>query len=446
MKCHLTAIAALALFAGLAQAQTGYVITGSMSNFDCTNRCDNDCDEMEIQIEGIHPEDVIHTYHNGNYGSPTVTLSSDGTYTTIDYRNPQHVTHVNSIEHFGVTLRGAIYYGPQPEHPTRVRWFRNGSPATVNGQVPNPGGPGTAPATQPMQPSIRVVTTAGSQNRGGVSLEVTNNDPVQPIWVIRRVQITPAPVTLEDLMPDHPVVTSSVQLDSGPMFVGAGQTLVYSHDLIEVEEDQNAVFSARYFQNLLGGGPFSQNAPGPELGNIMTATQASPTRACDHSIPTIDSQPESVTVDAGRRVDLRVSGRGDDASPLEYQWMKEGVDLADGDGISGVTSNHLRINSLSAATEGFYTVRIRNVCATIISDSALVFITGHNIAPVHIPLCEPDVNQDGNVDQGDVDVLISIIAGGPNTTGYNPDFNLDGNVDQGDVDALVNVIAGAQCP
>jgi hypothetical protein len=62
------------------------------------------------------------------------------------------------------------------------------------------------------------------------------------------------------------------------------------------------------------------------------------------------------------------------------------------------------------------------------------------------PACDPDVNQDGNSDQGDVDYLINVVAGGENSTGIDPDFNRDGNVDQGDVDSLLNVVAGGQCP
>ncbi|MBI1190574.1 MAG: hypothetical protein GC200_07865 [Tepidisphaera sp.] len=69
------------------------------------------------------------------------------------------------------------------------------------------------------------------------------------------------------------------------------------------------------------------------------------------------------------------------------------------------------------------------------------FIVTPNGAP-----CDPDVNQDGVADQGDVDYLINVVAGGENPTGVNPDFNNDGVADQGDIDALVNVIAGGQCP
>jgi len=60
--------------------------------------------------------------------------------------------------------------------------------------------------------------------------------------------------------------------------------------------------------------------------------------------------------------------------------------------------------------------------------------------------CNPDVNSDGNIDQGDVDSLITIIAGGPNPTGFDADFNIDGVADQGDVSALIDVVAGGFCP
>ena len=63
-----------------------------------------------------------------------------------------------------------------------------------------------------------------------------------------------------------------------------------------------------------------------------------------------------------------------------------------------------------------------------------------------VAVCDPDLNQDGNADQGDVDYIINVIAGGDNPTGIDPDFNRDGNSDQGDIDALVNVIAGGACP
>ena len=73
------------------------------------------------------------------------------------------------------------------------------------------------------------------------------------------------------------------------------------------------------------------------------------------------------------------------------------------------------------------------------------FPTGPTCTP---PLgsCDPDLNQDGVADQGDIDYLINVVAGGPNPTGIDADFNHDGVADQGDIDALVNVVAGGPCP
>ncbi len=64
----------------------------------------------------------------------------------------------------------------------------------------------------------------------------------------------------------------------------------------------------------------------------------------------------------------------------------------------------------------------------------------------NVPLCDPDVNQDGNTDQGDIDYLVGVVAGQPNTSGVDPDYNRDGNADQADIDALINSIAGNGCP
>ena len=73
------------------------------------------------------------------------------------------------------------------------------------------------------------------------------------------------------------------------------------------------------------------------------------------------------------------------------------------------------------------------------------FTTGPNCPPP-LGACDADLNQDGNIDQGDIDYLINVVAGGSNPTAVDADFNRDGNVDQGDVDALINVVAGGTCP
>ena len=359
--------------------QTGYSITGGLSNFDCGNRCDEPCDEFEIEIDGLHPEDVMHTYRNGNYGSPTVTLSPDGLYTIIDYRSPQHATAVGAVEHFGVSLRQLSL-----SNGIRVRWMVGGRPATVNGQIPVQGG-GTAPATQPMLPSISADMAVGSTGGDGISLTVTNNDPVLSIWVKRRAQVTQGIVSLEALVTTDPVVTTTVPIDAVPVLLGPGQSLTEVSDLVEVEDNQSVVFAAQYFQDLTLNGPFNNtHGLGPELGNVMTAAIASPGGTCANYSPTILVQPKNVTADQGKTVTIFVNADGNDM-PLRYQWLKEGIPLAAGAPYSGVTTDELTIDSLDDSSEGFYTLQVSNDCGSVISDSALVFITGHNVPPP--PLC-----------------------------------------------------------
>ncbi len=59
--------------------------------------------------------------------------------------------------------------------------------------------------------------------------------------------------------------------------------------------------------------------------------------------------------------------------------------------------------------------------------------------------CDPDFNQDGNVDQDDIACLAQVVSGDPSCAESDPDFNRDGNVDQDDIDALVRVVAGEAC-
>lgn len=139
MRRLLLCLSALLILPSMALAQFGYRIVGGMSNFDVYNHCDHPCDEFEIEIEDCRPEDVIHVYHNGNYGGPTITRAPNGTSCIIDYRNPAHLTAVGTLEHFGIVLRQLT-----PTNNVHVRWMRGGAPATVNGQVPNPSGGTTA--------------------------------------------------------------------------------------------------------------------------------------------------------------------------------------------------------------------------------------------------------------------------------------------------------------
>lgn len=60
--------------------------------------------------------------------------------------------------------------------------------------------------------------------------------------------------------------------------------------------------------------------------------------------------------------------------------------------------------------------------------------------------CDPDLNQDGSADQGDLLVMIEILGGGEPPPGFNPDVNCDGSTDQGDLVEFIALVSGGPCP
>jgi len=111
---------------------------------------------------------------------------------------------------------------------------------------------------------------------------------------------------------------------------------------------------------------------------------------------------------------------------------------------SGVYLLTLRLWSTDpdiGASEPFWVV-FNNGADEPTHDAAIDWVRENFLSPA----CDPDLNQDGNVDQDDVSYLVNVIGGGENPTGIDPDFNLDGNADQDDLSALINVVAGGSCP
>ncbi|MDX2115614.1 MAG: DUF11 domain-containing protein, partial [Planctomycetota bacterium] len=89
-------------------------------------------------------------------------------------------------------------------------------------------------------------------------------------------------------------------------------------------------------------------------------------------------------------------------------------------------------------TDLYVVVRLRNglaaQCGGTDSDlgQALIRVSLGNGQPP----CDPDFNQDGNVDQDDIACISQVVAGDPSCSPVDPDFNRDGNVDQDDIASL----------
>jgi len=105
------------------------------------------------------------------------------------------------------------------------------------------------------------------------------------------------------------------------------------------------------------------------------ATNAAPV------ISAVVAQP-GTNIYAGATATLSVSATG--TPPLTYQWLRNGVNLANGPGISGVTSNVLTLNNTVPSQSGSYSVVCANAFGT--NTSAALALTISVVTPATVDL------------------------------------------------------------
>jgi len=88
--------------------------------------------------------------------------------------------------------------------------------------------------------------------------------------------------------------------------------------------------------------------------------------------PAIVTQPASATVTAGSNVSFTVSASG--TAPLSYQWLKNGVTLANGGNVSGSTTPSLSLATISSADAANYSVIVTNSSGSITSAIATLTV------------------------------------------------------------------------
>ena len=88
--------------------------------------------------------------------------------------------------------------------------------------------------------------------------------------------------------------------------------------------------------------------------------------------PVIVTQPTNQAVALGSNATFAVTAVG--ISPLSYQWQTNGVNLADGGGISGSTNNVLTITDVQTNNSGSYSVIITNIAGSATSSNAVLTV------------------------------------------------------------------------
>jgi len=88
---------------------------------------------------------------------------------------------------------------------------------------------------------------------------------------------------------------------------------------------------------------------------------------------TVQPTPATQTICPGGTVIYTVTATG---AGLTYQWRKDGVNLVNGPGISGVTTNTLTLTAVTAASAGTYTVVVSGSCPPALTSSNAVLLIG----------------------------------------------------------------------
>ena len=269
-------------------------------------------------------------------------------------------------------------------------------------------------------------TLAGNPAPGSYAFEVTATDAQNraasttlPYTVFQRVQWEELANGRTD-SGDLPTSAQQIVGAIGPVTAIGGELALSDVDMFEI--------------NICDPASFSANLDDPRT---TVDTQVWLFNAGGFGVEFNDDTPtssrsfiDSSFVTTPGRYYLAISAYNRD--PLDFEgstlWRNDPfVGIREPD--SGGGGNPVASWSQAVTPPGTYVANLTGVCIQIAA-----------------PTCDPDLSQDGNADQGDIDYLVNVIAGGFNPTGIDPDFNRDGNSDQGDLDALVNVIAGGLCP
>lgn len=88
--------------------------------------------------------------------------------------------------------------------------------------------------------------------------------------------------------------------------------------------------------------------------------------------PIVLTQPASATVTAGQAATFGITAAAVPAAT--YQWRRNGVALADGNGLSGTTTVTLTLSRVRTADRGAYTVTVRNAGGSAVSSAAALSV------------------------------------------------------------------------
>ncbi|MBI5864835.1 MAG: hypothetical protein HZB38_10060 [Planctomycetes bacterium] len=388
-------VAALLAATGLPQWSMATTIIGGLGNFDVHNDTDDECDEFDIELEGVHVEDVYHTYHNGNYGPPTITALPGNVGIRVVYDTPYHNTQRGAIEHFGVSLRDLSRVTAQ-----RFQW------KTVV-RIPPPPIPVPTISVELLYPPTGPL----------IRETVTNVDTYgRAVWVIRSKTRANREVALEELMPNDPLIQGSNQVDLEAERLMPGQSLIEEDDAPPPGELASYVFTYEVYKDFFG-------MQGDLITTVLTASIAAGSSCPPQYLPVFTMQPQDTTAALDGAAFFEIAAAGPvEYGEIFYQWKHEGVDMP------GEDNPLLGIDPVLPAHAGTYECVVRNDCGVVASQ----------VATLTIPPCVGDLDADVQVTLSDLARMLAHFGAENGASPDEGDLDGDHDVDLSDLTLLLS--------
>ena len=181
--------------------------------------------------------------------------------------------------------------------------------------------------------------------------------------------VQPASATLRPGEQIHPELWG--QFTNGTrqqLFVAPGSVITVSNtNPIAVMADTNLTVTA------IAGGIASLGYQYQGFSNTLNVTVVQPL--------VVGLQPTNQSGTNGVTVSLSANVSGD--GPIGYQWLKDGLVITNGNGISGVLTNALLLSNTARSHGGVYTLVASNAVGTVVSSNAVVRVrVPQRLAPV----------------------------------------------------------------
>lgn len=188
------------------------------------------------------------------------------------------------------------------------------------------------------------------------------------------------PPTFTD-QPDGQTVTAGADVTFTVAVTGApSPTYRWKKDGVALSNGSGVAGATTATLTLTGVDPADAGSYSVVVGNNGVTAESSTAALVVQTVPVIDSQPFDVVANPGESAVFTVSASGIPAP--SYQWRKDGVDLADGPGVSGSTTATLTLANLVLGDAGDYTVVVTNAVTSVESAPATLTVTVTAVAPV----------------------------------------------------------------